>query len=223
MTTYYVRKSGNDGNLGTSPAQAWLTIDNAANNVAAADTVYIGSGVYRELVTMDTSGSSGNQISFIGDIDGIQTGDAGPVILTAHDAENADPARNYSLDMGDEEFITWQYVSFVGGSIATVHSGTATDFSMDGVKFLDCTVLGVQTGSYSFNFDLNAGAVPTTTGLRIQRCSMVGTARILHNNNASAHVDIDLLIDNSLVFVGGTSTTGAVSYTHLTLPTTPYV
>jgi hypothetical protein len=62
MTTYYVRKSGNDSNGGTDPdTDAWLTIDKAANTVAAADTVYVGAGVYRELVTMDTPGSSGSQ------------------------------------------------------------------------------------------------------------------------------------------------------------------
>jgi hypothetical protein len=56
MTDYYVRKTGSDSNDGTNPTtQAWLTIDKAANTVAAADNVYVGAGVYRELVTMDTS------------------------------------------------------------------------------------------------------------------------------------------------------------------------
>jgi hypothetical protein len=85
MTNYYVRKTGSDANDGTNPTtQAWLTIDKAANTVAAADNVYVGAGVYRELVTMDTSGSSGSQISFIADVDGEQTGDAGLVIISAY-------------------------------------------------------------------------------------------------------------------------------------------
>ena len=86
MAIYYVRASmGNDGNTGLSPAQAWLTVDKAANEVAAADIVYIGAGVYRERVVMVTSGTSGNVISYIGDIDGVQTGDAGSVVISSHD------------------------------------------------------------------------------------------------------------------------------------------
>ena len=59
MSTYYVRKSGNDGNDGESAAQAWLTWQHAADNVGAADVVRIGAGVYRETVTLATSGSAG--------------------------------------------------------------------------------------------------------------------------------------------------------------------
>ena len=71
MATYYVRKTGNDGNDGDDPdTEPWLTIDHAANTVAAADTVYVGAGTYREAVTMDTPGSDGNQITFIADVTG---------------------------------------------------------------------------------------------------------------------------------------------------------
>lgn len=210
MPTYYVRKTGNDGNTGLNPTtQAWLTIDHAANNVAAGDTVYIGGGVYREQVTMDTSGTSGNEISFIGDIDGVQTGDPGPVIITAHDAENAGPARNSCLELNTKEFIIWQYVSFLGGTVAAINYNGAANWGMDGLEFLDCSILaGSGTGSYSLTSEINTGAVPTVAGLRMKRCTLVGTLRIVHDNNASAHVDIDLEMENCLVIAGGTSVQG---------------
>tara|TARA_R110002020_G_scaffold8355_4_gene33642 strand:- start:1652 stop:3292 length:1641 start_codon:yes stop_codon:yes gene_type:complete len=75
MATYYVSKLGNDSNNGTSAATAFLTIDKAANEVAAGDWVYIAPGTYREMVTMDTSGGINygttpdgfNHIQFFGD------------------------------------------------------------------------------------------------------------------------------------------------------------
>jgi hypothetical protein len=117
-----VRKTGNDGNDGTNPTtQAWLTIDKAANTVAAADNVYVGAGVYRELVTMDTSGSSGNQISFIADVDGEQTGDAGLVIISAYANETSTAARAACVDPDGKTFVTWRGFCMVGGTSGTVY------------------------------------------------------------------------------------------------------
>jgi len=198
MTTYYVRASmGNDGNTGLSPAQAWLTIDKAANEVAAADTVYIGSGVYRELVTMDTSGTSGNEISFIGDIDGVQTGDPGPVIITAHDSEYAGAARAACLDMVDKEFIIWQYVIFVDGTTAAVWSATVSNLAFEGCELLDCVFYAGPACTYdAVQIDVNTGATPAGNGLQIERCFFSGQCRIYHDNNAAAHVNLKWNIKN---------------------------
>ena len=92
MATYFVRKSGLDSNDGLSAGAAFLTIDKAASTVAAADTVYVGAGTYRELVTLDTAGTSGNQITYVADVDGSQTGDAGLVIISAFDDDQANAA-----------------------------------------------------------------------------------------------------------------------------------
>ncbi len=54
--TYYVAKDGNDGNNG-SEANPWLTIQHAVDQLNAGDTVYVKSGVYNELVTINKSGS----------------------------------------------------------------------------------------------------------------------------------------------------------------------
>ncbi len=79
---FYVRKSGNDGNSGTSPGTAWLTINKAALLVGPGDTVYVGAGVYNEQVAPKRNGTTSNPIRYIADTTGSQTGDAGTVEIT---------------------------------------------------------------------------------------------------------------------------------------------
>ncbi len=57
-TSYYVSTSGNNANNGLSPNSAWQTIQYAAANVAAGDTVNILGGVYNEAVNIPVSGSA---------------------------------------------------------------------------------------------------------------------------------------------------------------------
>lgn len=76
MATFYVRKSGNDANAGTSAGAAKLTITAAYNASSAGDTIYVGAGVYRETASLTISKAS---LSIIGDYSGAQTGDAGAV------------------------------------------------------------------------------------------------------------------------------------------------
>ncbi|HEY1613938.1 MAG TPA: right-handed parallel beta-helix repeat-containing protein [Rhizomicrobium sp.] len=60
-TTYYVATNGNDGNSG-SQAAPWLTIQHAADTVAAGDTVLVRGGVYNEHVGFSASGDSAHGI-----------------------------------------------------------------------------------------------------------------------------------------------------------------
>lgn len=67
--TYYVRTDGNNGNAGTANTSggAWLTIDYAADHVAAGDTVRVQAGTYGERVTPSQNGSAGSPITLIAD------------------------------------------------------------------------------------------------------------------------------------------------------------
>ncbi|CAF1044032.1 unnamed protein product [Adineta steineri] len=56
--SYYVTKSGKDSNAGTSESASWLTIQKAANSATAGSTVYIGSGIYYETVTINVQGNA---------------------------------------------------------------------------------------------------------------------------------------------------------------------
>ena len=55
--TYYVATTGNDANAGTLAAP-WRTIQHAANSVHPGDTVQVEGGVYKEIVTIPTSGNA---------------------------------------------------------------------------------------------------------------------------------------------------------------------
>jgi hypothetical protein len=48
-TTYYVSKSGNDYNAGTSWATAWLTTDIVQERLNGGDTVFFGTGIWRDV------------------------------------------------------------------------------------------------------------------------------------------------------------------------------
>jgi hypothetical protein len=61
---YYVATNGSDSNSGTDADHPFLTIGKAASVVKAGDTVVIRAGVYREAVTLTSSGSMGSPITF---------------------------------------------------------------------------------------------------------------------------------------------------------------
>ena len=95
MATYYVGIGGNDSNDGTSWSSRKLTLNGAEDiPVAAGDTVYVGPGTYREMLTCDVSGSSGSPISYIGDYDGSHTDGVGGVVRITGSDNDLASARN---------------------------------------------------------------------------------------------------------------------------------
>lgn len=64
QTNYFVSTMGNNANSGTSIATPWATIQKAANSVTPNSIVNILAGNYNELITINTSGTIGNPITF---------------------------------------------------------------------------------------------------------------------------------------------------------------
>lgn len=64
-TTFYVSTNGNDSNDG-SLGSPWLTVQHAANTVAAGDSVIVSNGVFAEVVATKTAGTAANPITFTG-------------------------------------------------------------------------------------------------------------------------------------------------------------
>ena len=62
--TKYVSNSGSNSNSGNSWAQAWLTLQFAANTISAGDTVWIANGTYTGF-NHSTTGTAANPIVYI--------------------------------------------------------------------------------------------------------------------------------------------------------------
>ncbi len=80
-TDYYVRSTGDDANLGTTPALAWATLQHALDLMQPGDTTYVGAGTYVGGVDSVRDGRAKAPISLVADTGGAQTGDAGTVLL----------------------------------------------------------------------------------------------------------------------------------------------
>lgn len=93
MANLYVRKSGSDSNNGSTPALAKLTIKEAINAASSGDTIYVGSGLYR-----DSNITLTKNITIIADKSGIHTGDAGEVVWTGYQSDTEVPTSAYCID-----------------------------------------------------------------------------------------------------------------------------
>jgi hypothetical protein len=91
MTVYYVGSGGDNGNAGTSWGARKLTLNGVEDiPVAAGDVCYIAPGTYRELLTVDVSGSGGSPITYIGDYTGANTDGVGGVVrITGSDNDQS--------------------------------------------------------------------------------------------------------------------------------------
>ncbi len=88
LRTLYVAPNGDDGNAGTDPAFPLRTIQRAADLSQAGDLISIQAGVYRESVTVPTSGTSTQPVVFRGNgpgviLDGADAAIAGGVTWTS--------------------------------------------------------------------------------------------------------------------------------------------
>jgi len=177
VTTYYVRTTGNNANAGTSAGAAWLTIGKAlgATGIASGDTVYIGAGTYREVVTVAMT-SAVAETFVIGDVDGVKTGDAGEVIWTAYTTNDTTaPSASTLLTLSGRDHLTFRRLTMIGGSGNLITaSATSTD-----LKFQDCVaLLAPNTAGQLFNIAVGFGVAANWT---IERC-------IFHGNQANGMI-----------------------------------
>lgn len=82
---YYVRKTGNDANAGTSAGAAFKTVSRAITAAQPGDVIYIGKGTYSESITTARAGTSNAKIRLVGDKTGAYTGDKkGSIVISAN-------------------------------------------------------------------------------------------------------------------------------------------
>ena len=122
MTTRYVGVGGNDSNSGLTWALRKLTLNGVEDTpVEAGDTVYVGPGTYREMLTVDVSGSSGSPITYIGDYTGANTdGVGGLVRVTGSDDDLTASGRDYCVYAAGKDYRTFKGFYFDGADVRLI-------------------------------------------------------------------------------------------------------
>ncbi len=179
-TDYFVRKTGNDGNLGTSAGTAWLTIDYAVDNVAAGDTIYVGAGTYIEEVNPAVAGTVSNPIKYIADTDGAQTGDAGDVIIS-------NSAGLRALYIFSRDYIEVYNFKISGGSSQVVYWRDSVGGVLDNCEVYNGGVYGVY---------LNTNAELVTRDCNIHDNGSASGAGFIVNGNSTLEAT-DCTISNN--------------------------
>ena len=198
MTTYFIRKTGADANAGTSAGAAWLTIGKAlgASGIASGDTVYIGAGIYREVTTV-TMTSAVAETKIIGDVDGVQTGDPGEVILSGFlTNDHVTSSGSSVIDCNARDFLTFQRLIFTNGQVCLNVPAGSTNITAQDCAFVpmgNVTTISVVV------------TVDTAATLLIQRCRFLRastTINITPPTSAAADYDVGIQVINCM-FIGG--------------------
>jgi len=203
MTIYYVRASmGNDSDDGETPAAAFLTVDKAANTVVAGDIVWIGGGVYRETVTIDTSGTSGSEIEWRGDVDGAITGDAGLVQITVlADEVGAGGTGNVLLINGKEynEFYNLILGPAGDGSTDTTIEAVTGNANYQGILFDNCVLIpALDSANHVLKMHYNVGAAIAGNPLTFQDC-FIGGAFFIESGDFTVDVACGIAMQNCTI------------------------
>lgn len=147
MTIRYVGSGGNDANSGLSWALRKLTLNGVEDTpVAAGDTVYVGAGTYRELLTVDVSGTADNPISYIGDYRGANTDGVGGVVrITGSDDDKSATRANCITDGAAAR----NYRTFAGFQLDTTTNDSLVKLSGGGTNttIYNCIFLPSGSGS----------------------------------------------------------------------------
>ncbi len=119
MAIYYIDgDNGNDNNNGTSPETAWRTFSKAFSVLSAGDILYVKPTTYRfsSFVSFSNSGTSGNWIKVIGDIEGNIWGIKDYPRLTTLSASNEyTPQIHRIFDINNRHYIYIEGLRFENG------------------------------------------------------------------------------------------------------------
>lgn len=193
MAIYYVGPGGNNGNAGTSYALRKLTLNGVEDiPVVAGDLVYVSPGTYRELLTVDVSGSSGNPITYIADTTGQNTDGIGGVVRITGSNDDMTVTRASVISATSKDYRT-----FRGFAFDTVTTNLISLVTACGNWIIeDCYFAGISGVGNSINL---AGTGTTNT---IRRCLFMGGRLNALNFNHSSVVDNAAHIVENCLFLG---------------------
>ena len=130
---------------------AWATLGNSfwsgVGTVAAVrtgDAVYVGAGVYRQVMAIGLPSVFNGILSIVGDVTGQYTGDAGMVQLTAYTTnDKTAPSATTLLNLNGKSNLAFSNIMFVGGNSNLL---TATTLTSQNITFRDCALISYQSG-----------------------------------------------------------------------------
>ena len=192
MTTYFVGIGGNDGNAGTSWALRKLTLNGAEDiPVVAGDTVYVGPGTYRELLTCDVSGESGLPITYIGDYTGANTDGVGGVVRITGSDDDKTSVRARCITSTNKNYRTFIGFTLDYASAAAIENTNGTNWVLENIystsnatrnfRFSgDATNAIVQncyflSGSYSNGINFEDTSYHDNQNITVQNCIIQGS------------------------------------------------
>ena len=194
MTDRFVGPGGNDGSDGLTWATRKLTLNGVEDTpVVATDVVYVGPGVYRETLTCDVNGSSGNEITYIGDVTGENTDGVGGIVRITGSDDDQTATRGDCVNSGGRTFRIFRGFAMDTASDVMVDMQNANNWTLEDCYF---------TGGNAANVRMNEASQLNNT---IRRCLFVGTTTNGPNLEMSHTDTIDNsghLIENS-IFLGG--------------------
>ncbi len=201
MTTFFVGPGGNDTNDGLTWANRFLTLNGAEDEpVTASDTVYVGPGVYRELLTVDVAGTSGNIITYIGDVTGENTDDVGGIVRVTGSDNDQTQARTECIFASAKDFRTFRGFSFDMASTEGIFATNCDNWVIEDCFFQDMGGDGIEVDATSINWTiqrcifatinftsifLDASTETDSSGLVVANCIFVS------NSGSAHHIDID--------------------------------
>lgn len=197
MTTYYVGPGGSDASDGLTWANRFLTLNGAEDEpVAASDTVYVGPGVYREKLTCDVSGTSGNLITYIGDHTGEKTDDVGGTVRITGSDDDQSATRVDGILVGSISYRTFRgfQLDIVTGSLVDINGAT-------NIVIEDCSFQHSSTSDGCIQIT-GAGQSDIT----IRRCIFFGggSEQIEINHSVTGVDNANHLVENCLFMAANT-------------------
>ena len=207
MSTYYVRKTGNDSSGDGSTGAPWLTIDKAFLTVSAGGghTVKVGAGTYSEnsstLHYLFLNRAFGDWVIFEPEV-------PGSTVVITDDGTSA----NYCVRMRTVSYVRFNNIRFTPGVNKVLGTiCTEAGYNYNNIYFSGCTIDLVTGASLTYGI---LGQIDTTFSLQnftIDGCSFPITGTDTHTTvyfsrlNAAATLS-NLTVKNSTIAAGGANT-----------------
>jgi parallel beta-helix repeat protein len=181
-SNYYVSPTGSNNNVGSS-GSPWLTIQKAANNMTAGDTVFIHAGTYPERVSPPLSGTAANYITFrdFGDGEVVIDGGGGTRDESIH-ISNRSYLRFMNLHVGNNGYSSMNAgIAAYAGSHHLIFDNITSDFSRFGILLEGNNVSGETQSQIVSNVTIQNSTIKNNAAYGIFLYFKVTNTLIDHN------------------------------------------